>query len=124
MEVFVQIRKTYNLLGEVMDLSQQMAESLDRNDSTSFEILLSMRREPIQELAAARERVTDLLNEMSQQDSAYVRAILNGGSGQGALEEKLQDQVASNARLWEQVTELDRKLSLMVLREDSMYEKK
>ena len=40
-------RRKYNLLSEVMDLSQQLGEALDRNDDVSVRLLVSMRQDPI-----------------------------------------------------------------------------
>ena len=69
MKLLVQLRKRYTALTETLDLTMQMGEALDRNDRTSFSMLLAMRQEPVlrmQELdgnirqigrASCRERV-------------------------------------------------------------------
>ena len=43
-------RKKYNQLSEVMDLSRQLGEAMDRNDQVSLRMLISMRQEPILQL--------------------------------------------------------------------------
>ena len=121
LEVFVQLRKTYNLLGEIMDCSRQMAESLDRDDNTAFQMLLTMRREPIQELAATKERVQELLSEFPGTEGEQLRSVLNGAPGSDPLEEKIADQVGANSRLFQQISELDCRLSDKVAHERSVY---
>ena len=46
-ELLVQLRKRYTVLSEIYDLTTQMGEALDRNDQTSFSMLLAMRQEPV-----------------------------------------------------------------------------
>ena len=52
-------RKKYNQLSEVMDLSQQMAEALDRNDQVSVRMLLFMRQDPILQLEELKRAVLE-----------------------------------------------------------------
>lgn len=47
MKLLVQLRKRYTALTETLDLTMQMGEALDRNDRTSFSMLLAMRQEPV-----------------------------------------------------------------------------
>ena len=43
-------RKKYNLLNDVMDLSQQLATAMDRNDQVSVRMLVAMRQDPLTQL--------------------------------------------------------------------------
>lgn len=124
LEITVQVRKSYNLLGEILDLTQQMGEALDREDHTSFQIVLSMRREPLQELAVVKERIGLLLKEFPQEEEAYLRSILNGAEGREALGRQLGTQVQAGSRLWRQVKDLDEKISIQVAHDQSIYEEK
>ena len=65
MDAHVQVRRVYNLLGEVMDLSRQLAEAVDRNDQVSIQMLLAMREEPIQGILQAREAMQQQMNQMA-----------------------------------------------------------
>ena len=47
LELLVQLRKRYTALGEALDLTQQMADALDRDDRISFSLLLSMRQDVV-----------------------------------------------------------------------------
>ena len=121
LEILVQLRKTYNLLGEVMDLSMQMAEALDREDQISFKMLLPMRREPIQNLAHAKEIIMELLSEFPADDAAQIRKVLNGSKPQSVTLQQIAEQTASNGRLWEKVNRIDMQLNRKITHEQSVY---
>ena len=122
MEAHVQARRIYNALGEVENLSRQVAEALDRNDPVAVRMLLAMREEPI--LAAHHAR--DILRQMLEdaEDTARLRALLNGAAAENSEESGLANQIALNERLLKQVQELDRGLSQKIARDKSVYETK
>lgn len=121
MDAQVHTRGIYNLLGEVLDLSQQLADAVDRVDQVTVQLLLGMREEPIQNLAKRREILTQMLHDLPQDDAARLREILNGASAQSEEEIGLAQQVAANARLMQRVQELDEKLNLKIANEKSVY---
>ena len=62
LSLLVQMKKRYTALNETYDLTRQMGDALDRNDQTSFAMLLAMRQEPIlrlQELDGNIRRVCE-----------------------------------------------------------------
>ena len=80
LELTVLERKKYNYLNEVMDLSRQMGEALDRGDEVSMQMLLALRGEPIQHLQevdqTARSRRSSLAAE-DQQRLQELRSCLS-----------------------------------------------
>ena len=48
MDALVQMKRIGNLLNEVEDLTQQLAQAIDRNDQVSTSMLIGMRAEPLQ----------------------------------------------------------------------------
>ncbi|MFQ7400872.1 MAG: hypothetical protein ACLRNW_24280 [Neglectibacter sp.] len=44
----------YTLLNEAFDISKQLAEAIERGDQVAIRILLSMRREPLENLRKVR----------------------------------------------------------------------
>ena len=50
MDLTVLERKKYNCLSEVLDLSQQLGEAMDRNDDVSVRMLVAMRQDPLLQL--------------------------------------------------------------------------
>lgn len=114
-------RKKYNLLSEVMDLSRQMGEALDRNDDVSVRMLVAMRQEPILRLEEVRQAAAAALEGLSPEDRERVRALGEGAGPQGAEEETYCAQAGSARRLLERVVELDRQLSRRLAGDNSFY---
>lgn len=121
LDAHVQVRRMYNLLTEVQDLTVQIAQSLDRNDSVSTQMLIAMREEPLRKMAQAREALLQQLDSLSQEDAPRLRSILNGGAAVTPEEKRLADQVAMNGRLMEQVKVLDCQINRKITRDQSVY---
>jgi len=57
MDLTVLERKKYNYLSEVMDISRQMGDALDRNDQVSMRMLIAMRQDPILGLEEIKQAI-------------------------------------------------------------------
>ncbi len=121
MDTLVQVRRMYNLLGEVEDLSQQLAEAIDRDDQVTIQMLMTMREEPIQSLSETRQILKQQLSTMESQEADRLRALLNGAPAQEEAEKLLADQIAANDRLLKRILALDRVLNEKITREQSIY---
>lgn len=121
LDAHIQARKMYNLLGEVHDLSKQLAEALDRNDEVTVQMLLSMRHEPIGELARIYEVLQEQAESAAQAGAARLRELLNGAEARAPEENGLAAQVAMNGRLLEQVQALEANLNRKISRENSIF---
>lgn len=114
-------RKKYNLLSEVMDVSQQMGEALDRSDDVSVRMLVAMRQEPILHLEEVRQVAAARLEGLAAEDRERVGALREGAAPQGTDEEAYCTQAGNARRLLERVLELDRRLSRRLAGENSFY---
>ena len=114
-------RKKYNLLSEVMDVSGQMGEALDRNDDVSVRMLVAMRQEPILRLEELQQAAAARLESLSPEDRERVRALKEGAGSLGAEEETYSVQAGSTRRLLERVLELDQRLSRRLAGDNSFY---
>ena len=125
MDALVQMKRTGNLLNELWDLTQQLGESIDRNDQVSIQMLIGMREDPLGKLQAADQAVRDQLEALpSREDARQLAAMLNGGPPADPAQRPQQmlcDQVASNKRRLKQIMELDRVLNQRWARENSAY---
>ena len=121
MDAQVHTRCIYNLLGEVLDLSQQLADALDRQDQVTIQMLLGMREEPIQNLAKRREILIQMLGDLPTEESERLRALLNGAAAETDEEIGLAQQVTANARLMQRVQELDQRINRKITHEKSIY---
>lgn len=122
MDTLVQVKRMGNLLSEVQDLSQQLAEAMDRGDQVSIEMLVYMRREPIENLQEVerilREQTASLPDEETRQRLA---ALLGGAPAEREEDRMLAELVAMNRRRLDRVLALDRVLNQKMSREKSVY---
>lgn len=126
MDALVQMKRTGNLLNELWDLTQQLGESIDRNDQVSTQMLIAMREEPLGKLQAADQALREQLEALREgEDRLALAAMLNGGAPADPAQRAqvmLCEQVASNNRRLKQVMELDRALNQRLGREKSAYQ--
>ena len=125
MDALVQMKRTGNLLNELEDLTQQMGQSIDRNDQVSLQMLIAMREEPLGKLQAADQALRDQLELLTDKlEAAQLASMLNGGFPADPGERTQQmlcEQVASNNRRLKQIIVLDRQLSQRLGGENSAY---
>ena len=68
-DAHVQTRRIYNLLGEIYDFSQQLADALDRDDQITVQMPVGMREEPIRKLAETKEILMRQVTEAGAEDA-------------------------------------------------------
>lgn len=117
-------RKKYNYLNDVMDLSQQLATAMDRNDQVSVRMLVAMRQDPLLQLEEIKRNLHRRLLEFSPADQELAHRLLQGKETSGSpREQAVADQVGVNRRLLERIIELDRRLNHRLTGEKSFYAK-
>ena len=124
MDLTVLERKKYNSLSEVLDLTRQLGESLDRNDQVAVRMLIAMRQDPLLHLEEAERTAKDRRRSLTEEEQRRIRSLLKGAEPQSSEERTFLDQAGKTRRLLERVVELDRRLSLRLAGEDSFYQKK
>lgn len=122
MDALVQVKRMSSLLNEVQDLSQQLAEAIDRDDRVSVEMLTGMRREPIDKLLSTEDVLADLASSLPPEEGARLLALLGGAPAQAEEEKTLAELVGSNRRRLTQVLDLDKRLNQKLTRENSVYQ--
>lgn len=116
-------RKKYNLLNDVMDLSQQLATAMDRNDQVSVRMLVAMRQDPLTQLEEVKHNLSRRLLEFSPDDQDLAHRLLQGEAGSSPREQAVADQSNVNRRLLERIIELDRRLNHRLTGDKSCYKK-
>ena len=81
LDAHVQAKRIYNLLNEVMDVSRQMAEAVDRDDQVAIQMLVSMREEPVRKLQRARRALEEQRNALEPETAQRLSRLLNGEAG-------------------------------------------
>lgn len=122
LDAHVQAKRIYNLLNEVMDVSRQMAEAMDRDDQVAIQMLVSMREEPVHRLRQARRALKEQRDALEPEEALRLTQLLNGEEAETEAEAPLAAQIGANRRLLEQVLELDRVLNRKLTREKSIYQ--
>ncbi len=120
-KALVQSKRMGNLLNEVLDLSQQMAEALDRDDQVAVEMLIAMRQEPIGKLEEVKRALEEQAGGLEPEEALRLSLLLNGAEPEEPEEQALAVQVAVNSRRLKRVLELDRVLNPKVTRGKSIY---
>lgn len=125
MDALVQMKRTGNLLNELLDLTQQLGQAIDRNDQVSVQMLIAMREEPLGKLQATDQALRDQIEAIADRESAaQLASMLNGGlpaEESDRTQQTLCSQVAANNRRLKQVMDLDRVLNQRMAREQSAY---
>ena len=122
MKALVQSKRMGNLLNEVLDLSRQIAQALDRNDQVAVEMLIAMRQEPITKLEEAKQALQEQGEDLKNAEEALRLALLvNGGEPERPEEFPRAEQVAANGRRLKQVLELEQVLNRRITRDKTIY---
>ena len=121
MDLTVLERKKYNYLCEVLDLTQQLGQSMDRNDPVSMRMLVSMRQDPIVALDELNRSIQQRKSEFSPQEQERISDLLSGAAPSNDAENAFCNQAGLARRQLERVLELDRRINLRIAGEDSYY---
>lgn len=121
LDLHVLERRRYNLLLEVLQLSKDIGESIDRNDQISLRSLLVERHEPIEKLEGMKGCFANTLAELPPEEAKHLREVLGGRDSKTKAEEGLKNQANTNKELLDQVLTLDKKINQRIAGEDSIY---
>lgn len=111
MKLLVQLRKRYTALTEAYDLTVQMGEALDRNDRTSFSMLLSMRQEPILRLQELDGNIRRIVKIDAPDIEARWQALIGGDTPRDADEQMVVNQMQQNKRVIDRLVPIDSRIN-------------
>ncbi|MDR3765458.1 MAG: hypothetical protein Q3Y08_00240 [Butyricicoccus sp.] len=110
MELLVQLRKRYTVLSEIYDLTTQMGEALDRNDQTSFTMLLAMRQEPILLAQEYEKNIQRICESNPPEQKKRWESLLEGDVPHSDAERLLTNQLEQNKRIIGRLVPLDQRI--------------
>ena len=110
LKLLVQLKKRYSLLTQIDDLTQQMSDALNRDDEVSFQMLLSMRQEPILYLKESDKILLDLKSELPQNIVKRWQELENNAEPIGQEETLFKQQINQNRRLLERLVPFDNRI--------------
>lgn len=114
-----QLRK----LMEVSELTEQLAQAVERRDQVSVRMVLSMRQEPIRQAAELDEYIRRYLLSLPQEDAARLNGLLEGGEPETEAEKPLASLAAQARRLLERIRAMDKATSVRLGGSRSFYRK-
>ena len=82
MDAHVQVKRIYNLLNEIMDVSRQMAEAMDRDDQVAIQMLVSMREDPVRKLRVVRQALEEQRDALDPEPARRLSQLLNGAEAE------------------------------------------
>ena len=123
LDAHVQLKRIYTALNEALDVTRQLAEAADRDDEVAARMLVSMRQEPTDRLAAAHQALDQQQQALPGADAARLAALLKGAEAETEAEAQapLVNQVSANKRVLKQLVDLDRIVNRKLARGASIY---
>lgn len=121
LEIHILERKKFNLLNEVLDLSKQIGQSMDRNDQVSLRMLLGLRQEPIEKLEELKIQLASVVKSYPTEEAEHLKKVLGGRASNNKPEEALKNQALATKKLLEQVLALDERINRKITGEESIY---
>ena len=122
-DALAQARRLGSLLNEILELTRQLAEAVDRKDQVSMRMVIAMREEPIRRADAADRAIKSLRDEIADAaERARFSELLAGRADAetGPCARALAERMAFNARTLQQIKEIDRVLNRKIARDRSV----
>ena len=111
----------YLKLLEVVKLTEDLAQAIDRRDEVSVRILLTERETVLLQLQEMDVAVRDCLLSQPEADAIRLSALLNGAEPQNPDEEALSAQVTKKQQLLKKINLMDQRISTRLGGKRSFY---
>ena len=119
MKLLVQLRKRYTALTETYDLTVQMGEALDRNDRTSFSMLLAMRQEPVLRMQELDGNIQRIVETDAPDIEVRWQALVAGDTPRDADEQMVVNQMQQNKRVIDRLVPIDSRINRVLTERNS-----
>ena len=109
-KLIAQLKKRYSLLNEIYDITEQMSDALNRDDEVSFQMLLSMRQEPILYMKESDTILLSLKSELPQDIIKRWHELEKNAEPLNQEETLFKQQIEQNRRLLERLVPFDNRI--------------
>ena len=114
----------YRVLSELEELTQELSQAVNRGDKVSIQMFLSMRRDPLNQMARHQAALRRQYAGLPGKDARLLRALLEDPSPPAcAGSEELVRQAARNRSILERIVRTDRQISQRLAGKSSFYTK-
>ena len=118
-------KEMYRALSDLEELTQELAQAVSRGDKVSIQMFLSMRRDPLNQIARHQAALRRQYATLPGEDARLLRALLEDPSPPAcAGGEELVRQAARNRAILERIVRTDRQISQRLAGKSSYYAKR
>lgn len=112
-------------LNEVMKVTKELNESLDRNDRVSVQMLLKMRAEELEKVDLTLRGLREFKEQLGKETAEDIDALLKGQRVEDQMPEmdKIIDTAKDCRKVLDDIIVIDKRMSRRVAGESSFYEK-
>lgn len=114
-------KKFKRKLTEAIQVTQDLAEAIERQDAVSIDMLLSIRHKSILEMQEVRSFIDLKRLDLDSHDLPRMDALLAGAAAEIPDERPVAEIIASNQRLLSQLLSMDRALNQKLCGANSVY---
>jgi hypothetical protein len=123
-EILKEMQNKYQCIAEIERVTQEIGESMSRNDRTSVQMLLAMRQEEMDQADIHERNVKSLVSALPSGEAVQVRDWIKGNADHKPVSpaaEKLVERGKSLQLVLARTIELDRHISTRLAGKDSYY---
>ena len=115
-------KEMYRVLSELEELTQELSQAVNRGDKVSIQMFLSMRRDPLNQMARHQAALRRQYAGLPGKDARLLRALLEDPSPPAcAGSEELVRQAARNRSILERIVRTDRQISQRLAGTSAFY---
>ena len=114
-------KQMYLKLVEAVDLTQQLTESVNRNDDVSITLFLNLRQKTLFELQELTATLDLMHLDFSPQAAEKFSDLRSGAEAESPAERLIADCILSNTRITKRLAELDKAVNQKLCGEKSFY---
>ncbi len=123
-EIMKKLQKKYGSMNEIFKITQEMQDTLARDDRVSLEMLIKMRQDEIDRAVDCDRDIQYLLSVLAPERREQVRDWLNHGTAKeqdGFEAVKIGEIAESIRKVLERTIQVDSRMSQRVAGKDSFY---
>ena len=123
-EILKEMQNKYQCIVEIERITQEIGESLSRNDRTSVQLLLGMRQEVMDKADVHERNMNCLVSVLPPMEAAQVRDWSRGNDDHkpvSPVAERLVERGKNVQFVRKRVIEMDRHISTRLAGKDSYY---
>lgn len=124
MEILKEMQKKYQCITEIERITRDLLDSISRNDRTSMQILLGMRKEEMDQADLCDRNIECLISTLSSLESDKIRSWMKGLTEweiEGPVTQKIVERGSGTLTILKRTVLMDRQINKRMAGENSFY---